>query len=119
MNTQQEKVLAQITHPTEQVYFQQNMLLQSYILSLGTIYKGNCLLYLYIYSILFYLFSIIMINNQPVASYPALTNLHLGLVVYLWLYRCKVPYQMDGPRSNQLWHLLHKIRRVVIWCPSH
>lgn len=33
--------------------------------------------------------------------------------------RCKVPYQMDGPRSDQLWHLLHKIRCVVIWCPPH
>lgn len=33
--------------------------------------------------------------------------------------RCKVPYQMDGPRGDQLWHLLHKIRCVVIWCPPH
>lgn len=32
--------------------------------------------------------------------------------------RCKVPHQMDRTGSNQLWHLLHKIRCVVIWGSS-
>lgn len=53
-----------------------------------------------------------------------------GASTWLWLHgspgatphpaspsRCKVPHQVDGPRSSPVWQVYHQVRCLVLWHP--